>query len=500
MAPSARRKLEYIAIDDLPEDPANPKGHDAEGIRSSIATLGYIEPIVLDERTGQIISGHGRKQDLIAARDAGADLPDGIIVKAGKWCAPVVRGWASKDDTHKNVALVALNRLVERGGWQADPLVQILTSLDGVPMPEFDGNPLDLTGFVNDDLEQLRASLEPKPDHTSPENSGPPLEAPERVKRGELWRIGDQLLLCGDCRDLDDVDRLLEGVTLALAVTSPPYAEQRDYDDESGFAPVPPDMYVKWFELVQAGVAKHLAEDGSWLVNIKPPGTDLDTDLYVFDLVAAHVREWGWHWATEFCWERLGVPKAPIQRLKNGFEPVYQFAKARWKFRPEHVRYLSENVPVSLGPGSGDTSWKDRQGIGGVIDPARRPKKHAHPSRSGGVGESDQGSGWTAIGDGAHYGWAFPNNRLPTFSGTHDATGHPAAFPVGLPQFFVQLFTDEGDAVYDPFAGSGSTLLAAQNTGRRGFGIELSPRYCDIILARCERDLPGIEISMVAPA
>jgi DNA modification methylase len=90
-------------------------------------------------------------------------------------------------------------------------------------------------------------------------------------------------------------------------------------------------------------------------------------------------------------------------------------------------------------------------------------------------------------------GQAYPGNRLPTFAGTHEAVGHAAAYPVGLPAFLTRLYTDAGDVVYDPFCGSGSTLLAARHTGRIGYGIELSPAYCDMICRRWHRatgDIP----------
>ena len=63
---------------------------------------------------------------------------------------------------------------------------------------------------------------------------------------------------------------------------------------------------------------------------------------------------------------------------------------------------------------------------------------------------------------------------------------HPAQYPVGLPEFFIRAYTDEGDIVFDPFVGSGTTLIAAENTKRRGFGCEISPAYCDVIVQRWE--------------
>lgn len=71
---------------------------------------------------------------------------------------------------------------------------------------------------------------------------------------------------------------------------------------------------------------------------------------------------------------------------------------------------------------------------------------------------------------------------------------HPAPFPVELPRRLIDLYTYEGDVVLDPFLGSGSTLVAAQRTGRRGFGFDLDPEYCEIAQARvdAERSRPRI--------
>lgn len=86
------RRFELVPIDDLVDDPTNPKGHDEAALDRSIDVLGYIEPIVEDERTGLLISGHGRKGALIRRRDSGMPPPDGIEVVDGVWHAWVVRG------------------------------------------------------------------------------------------------------------------------------------------------------------------------------------------------------------------------------------------------------------------------------------------------------------------------------------------------------------------------------------------------------------------------
>lgn len=319
------------------------------------------------------------------------------------------------------------------------------------------------------------------------------------TKRGQLWKLGAHRLCCGDSTQAEDVARLMGGATINIAFTSPPYAEQRTYDPASGFKPIPPNEYVEWFAAVAANVARHLAADGSWFVNIKPSCDGLDTHLYVHDLVAHHVRQWGWHFATEFCWERNGVPKSVTQRFKNQFEPIFQFARGRWKMRPDNVRHASPNVPRAGGAGVGNTTWKDLQGgtgsqsVSGSFGGAKR-RRHGTSVRM-----ADMQGRNVAPGEFIGEGLAYPGNRLPPMAASHDAVGHTAAFPVGLPLFFIGAFTDDGDAVYDPFLGSCSTILAAQQAHRIGYGMELSPLLSAVCLQRF-LDATGIRPELIAGA
>jgi DNA modification methylase len=381
-------------------------------------------------------------------------------------------GWS---EAQKRAYVLADNQLALNAGWNPELLRLELGELQGL---EFE---IGLIGF---DEAQL-AALTANPGLTDPDEV-PEVPAVPIAQRGEVWQLGRHRLMCGDCRDAADVAQLVDGAAINLAFTSPPYAEQRDYDKASEFQPIRPDAYVDWFAPVAANVAQHLADDGSWFVNIKPSSAGLDTELYVMDLVLAHVRQWGWHFATEFCWERGGVPKSVTQRFKNQFEPIYQFARGRWKMRPDAVRHESENVPRPGGEGVGNTSWANKQsGNGEFFGATKRRRRHGFPTS-----EDWQGTSWQK---GAPLGiplseigpaLAYPGNRLPTFASSHSATGHPAAFPVGLPEFFCKAFTDADDVVFDPFCGSGSTIIAAEQTKRSGLGCEISPAYCDVTIER----------------
>ena len=197
-----------------------------------------------------------------------------------------------------------------------------------------------------------------------------------------------------------------------------------------------------------------------------------------------------------FCWERGGVPKSVTQRFKNQFEPVYQFARGYWKMRPEAVRHESDNVPRPGGPGVGQTSWAGAQGTtDGVSNSFGAAKKRRNGTNASDFAAQFQGQN-VAPGEYIGPGLAYPGNRLPTFSRSHEATGHTAAFPVGLPAFFCRAYSDEGDLIFDPFSGSGSTIVAAEHTGRVGAGCEISPAYCDITVTRYRNQFSGQDVTL----
>ena len=150
-------QIRRIAIDDITPHPSNPKAHDLGTLIDSIVRFGFVEPIVVDQRTGLNISGHGRVEALTIMRQRGDDPPAGITVDDARWLAPVFVGWSSTDDIEAEAALVALNRIGEAGGWEDEPLVELLTRLAEVD--RFDG-----VGYDEGDLEDLRALLEHQPD------------------------------------------------------------------------------------------------------------------------------------------------------------------------------------------------------------------------------------------------------------------------------------------------------------------------------------------------
>lgn len=144
------REIEYLPLAELAGNPRNPKTHNLPLLDASMGRFGFVEPIVRDGRTGYVISGHGRKEQLLAMEAEGQDPPDGIRVdESGRWLAPVVAGWSSRSDAEADAALVALNRTTEVGGWNDEALLELLDGLassgagfDGVGMDESDRDAL----------------------------------------------------------------------------------------------------------------------------------------------------------------------------------------------------------------------------------------------------------------------------------------------------------------------------------------------------------------------
>lgn len=429
--PDPKRKAQKIVkrpVDSLTVDPKNVRRHSERNIAaiaSSLKRFGQQKPIIVTA-DNRIVAGNGTH------------------------AAAVLLEWSTLDcvvttlepDAARAFA-IADNRTAELAEWDAGDLVKELDSLKGLGF-----DPDDL-GFNDRELLELLPGPEPG---LCDADDVPDVPKKPITKPGDVWQLGDHRLVCGDCRK-DDAWGDVKGINVVF--TSPPYAEQREYDASSGFTRVAPDDYVAWWKPLQEIIHQRIAQDGSMFVNIKPACKGLDQMLYVFDLVIAHVRQWGWHFAEEFCWERTGIPRRVARRFKNQFEPVYQFSAGEWKFCPEDVMHESLGVPIPLGRGAGDTNAARRQGRVSAVE-----------------------------GNLVAPGMAYPGNRLPKFKS--EAMGHSAAFPVGLPGFFIRAFTDAGDLVVDPFLGSGTTVIACEQLNRRCFGIEISPAYCDVVVARWE--------------
>ncbi|MGO9231042.1 MAG: DNA-methyltransferase, partial [Bryobacteraceae bacterium] len=252
---------------------------------------------------------------------------------------------------------------------------------------------------------------------------------------------------------------------------------QREYDPASGFKPVSPEQYSNWFRDVAANVATILAADGSYFLNIKENADGGQRSLYVKKLTIAHVEQWGWRFVDEFCWRKTddGVPGGWGNRFKNAWEPVFHFClNCTIKFRPRRVGHWSDdcfdyspNNPKSTsGSGLLGTGPRGAAADGGKNHDAWQTCRQNFDDR-----------------EGRHGGIARPSNVIEVKTESSQGS-HSAPFPRALIEFFLLAFSDEGDVIFDPFLGSGTTIAAAHVLDRAGYGCEISPAYCDVIVRR----------------
>ena len=221
------RLIEIWPTDRLVPYAKNARTHSPEQvaqIAASIVEFGFVNPILVDSTDG-IIAGHGR---LLAARKLGlAEVP------------VVVLGHLS--EIQRRAYVIADNQLALNAGWNDELLRGVLESLGA------DGFNLSLVGFSDEELVVLLGSAEPEAAAAVEEEAVPEPPAQPVTMPGDVWLIGRHRLICGDCRDAAVVGKLMAGASANVAITSPPYATQREYDPTSGFKPVPPEEYVEWY-------------------------------------------------------------------------------------------------------------------------------------------------------------------------------------------------------------------------------------------------------------
>jgi DNA modification methylase len=183
-------------------------------------------------------------------------------------------------------------------------------------------------------------------------------------------------------------------------------------------------------------------------------------------LVIAHVEQWSWRFVDDLCWVKSdgGVPGGWPNRSKNAWEPVFHFSRQpEIKFRPKAVGHVSEDCFDYSPNNPRSTSGSGLLGTGARGSAAEKP------------GAADN--------DGRFAGIARPSNVIEVKTESSQGS-HSAPFPRALVEFFIKAFSDAGDIVYDCFMGSGSSMAAAHVLDRSGYGCEISPAYCDVIVRR----------------
>ena len=259
----------------------------------------------------------------------------------------------------------------------------------------------------------------------------------------------------GDC--LTVIPAEIAADSIDLIFTSPPYADQR----KKNYGGIHPDSYVEWFLPRAAVMREALKPGGSFVLNIKEKAIHGERHPYVMELVLA-LRKQGWRLVDEYIWHKKNCyPGKWPNRFRDAWERLLHFTLSR------EFKMRQEAVMVPMG------SWKET-----------RLRQLSDNDQTRFASQHDNGFG-KRIANWIDRDRAYPSNVL------HMATecgyqGHPATFPVALPHWFIRLFTDEGDCILDPFAGSGTTLVAAQQLNRRCIGIDIIEEYGELMRGRLE--------------
>ncbi|MHB1535977.1 MAG: DNA-methyltransferase [Acidimicrobiales bacterium] len=239
----------------------------------------------------------------------------------------------------------------------------------------------------------------------------------------------------------------LSGSEVDLFFTSPPYADARAYSR------IHPDRYVEWFLPLARQMYDATASTGSLVLNIKNRVANRgplkgQRHPYVYELVLA-LQHMGWRWIETYIWAKPNaVPGRFGPRTKDSFEYVYHFARGP---RP-HFDLAAVRVPYRASVAEIERRNLDRNG--------RR-------NTEAGFGR-DRTKTYLL-------GGADPGNvvSVPQTYNQHKGVAHTAAMPEGLAEFFVRAASPADGLVVDPFAGGGTTVVAARRLGRRSAGIEL---------------------------
>lgn len=240
--------------------------------------------------------------------------------------------------------------------------------------------------------------------------------------------------------------------TVDLIFTSPPYADQR----KNTYGGIHPDEYVDWFLPISKELLRVLKPSGSFVLNIKERVVNGERSTYVMELILA-MRKQGWLWTEEYIWHKKNCyPGKWPNRFRDAWERLLHFNKTK------SFNMYQDAVMVPTGDWA-KTRLKNLSQTDKIRDESRV-----------GSGFGKNISNWLTRE------MAYPTNVLHLATECSNKS-HSAAFPEGLPEWFIRLFTKEGDVVLDPFMGSGTTNFVAKRLRRNSIGIEIISEYYEMV-------------------
>lgn len=247
-----------------------------------------------------------------------------------------------------------------------------------------------------------------------------------------------------------------------LVITSPPYSDIVNYGKDVSIKK--PKDYVDWLLPLFDEIHRVLKPSGSFILNINDNVTRGVRNYYIYELIYRSQTETNLKLYDTYVWHKKnGIPNGGKKRFRNMTEFIFHFCK-----NPKEMKFYMDRVmeePSTATTERAKHSWSIKN-HGETKDGKRVNKKvmkNYNPTK------------------------VRPDNvfRFNTAGTARDNTiKHPAPFNVELPLYYINLLTDEGDVVLDPFSGIGTTGMGCKDTNRKYIGYELNERYHNFTLSR----------------
>ena len=440
---------EIVDVASLKPNPQNPNQHSKEQLErlaSTIQSTGWRAPITVSTRSGLITKGHGRRQAAIMAKLQYAPIE--------------YQEYSSEEEEHAD--LLADNRIAELAEIDDQKLLQMLSSMDGVP--------IDLTGYSAAELEKMLDAAGEVQDDKADAVKDP--EKEPFSKPGDLWLLGAHRLLCGSATSPEDAERVMGGQVAQCVHTDPPYGVS--YETQSGkFGMIKNDD--KTHDDLMGGLlvpalknyVKHTAADAAFYIwHASSTRRDFEDAMTAAGLMEKQYIIWAknapvlghadYQWSHEPCFY---AEKAGEHAAFYGDRSQRTVWRATLRDDGEMAATISGGIVLTDGEGN-KLFMTDKPPKGKKLRYVRLQKDtqmYLH-------GESQETDVWEIARE--------------------TKTVHPTQKPVEIPTRAILNSTKPLDVVVDFFGGSGSTLIAAERTGRVCCSIELDPKYVDAIVRR----------------
>jgi DNA modification methylase len=409
-------KIETLRIAELTLDPKNARQHDAknlQAIEGSLKEFGQRKPIVITE-AGIIVAGNGT---VTAAKNLGWETIEAVRVPAD-WTPDQVKAFALAD-----------NRTAELATWNSDVLNQQLDELEQAGFEVADW------GFETPEV--------PIVDVETFEDEVPDFPDLPETEVGDVWKLGEHTLVCGDSTDANVLKLALDAELADCVFTDPPYNVAYEGGTKDKLTIKNDEMSDEAFNNFLLGfysaALKNTKEGGA--IYVCYPGEHISNGAFGMQFSKA-----GWMLKQVLVWV-----KDALVLSRQDYNWQHESILYGWKPGAAHCWYGPFTNTTVIEPTKSDLAKKTKDELidfitagfeASTIIRERRPRR----------------------------------NDL-----------HPTMKPIALVAKMLKNSCLKYDRVLDPFGGSGSTLIACEQLGLKASLVELDPKYCDVIIERWER-------------